>query len=160
MNEMILKLQAQINYKYPAGSTAAVYHDMDGKPVTLMQLVEREPQWAANRIITMDKLARESVAALEHLTTTNQSLMADKVELVHQHNSLMDHCQSLQDEIEALRGQVPVAWRYESGQKIKVWQVTVNEEIADYHRINGLKVEALYSRTVRPQPIHAEEVKP
>ncbi|MES2626047.1 MAG: hypothetical protein V4628_12265 [Pseudomonadota bacterium] len=48
-------------------------------------------------------LERDCIAALE-------SLLADKTELVHQHNSLMDHCQSLQEQITALES-IP-AWAH------------------------------------------------
>ena len=36
---------------YPIGSTAKIYHDDDGNPVTLRQLIKLQPEWAHTRIV-------------------------------------------------------------------------------------------------------------
>ncbi len=38
---------------YPVNSTAAVYHDQDGKPCTLLHLIKTEPEWTRNRFVRM-----------------------------------------------------------------------------------------------------------
>ncbi len=88
-------------------------------------------KWEAERGLLTDLLAKnngtttyrnghvvlafinEGIAALSQSALDIQALRADKTELVHQHNSLMDHYQGLQDQLqalkdenEALRGQV------------------------------------------------------
>jgi len=35
---------------YPIKSTARVFHDVDGNECTLLQLINRDPEWAQSRI--------------------------------------------------------------------------------------------------------------
>lgn len=49
--------------KYPPGSAATVYHDIDGNEVTLRQLIRLEPEWAHTRIIQ----CQQAEAKVKHL---------------------------------------------------------------------------------------------
>ena len=50
---------------YPIRSTARVFHDVDGNPCTLAQLIEREPEWAENRILDLEVQLAKAQAELD-----------------------------------------------------------------------------------------------
>ncbi|MCB0257031.1 MAG: hypothetical protein KDI55_25205, partial [Anaerolineae bacterium] len=49
---------------FPPGSSATVYHDIDGNAVTLRKLIRLEPEWAHTRI-TQCEVAESRVIDLE-----------------------------------------------------------------------------------------------
>jgi predicted metal-dependent hydrolase len=92
----------------------------------------------------------DTLVALEHLTTTNQSLIVD--------------IQTLKDENESLRGQVPKWLTVEEVSRKPISEYYVLR-YNDSGRSHVLAVKADFvalhnAAPVSPQPLHAEEVRP
>ena len=43
----------------PKSETPRQYYDMDGSPISLLSLVKKEPEWAANQILNRDLIESE-----------------------------------------------------------------------------------------------------
>ena len=61
--------------EYPPGSTAKIYHDIDGNKVTLYQLVKLDTEWAKNRIVA-GEIALSQLATIERDTAEKCAFIA------------------------------------------------------------------------------------
>lgn len=63
-SELIERIEANLPKGTPAGSTARQFYDADENPVTMLQLIKSEPEWAQARILHLETLLGDCKAAL------------------------------------------------------------------------------------------------